>query len=82
MKMTPGQAEVAETVLEQLAEVGPRFVAAHEAVVQANKDRKALRDQLLVLVRQGQVVNANMSELARAVGVSRQTLYTWLKETG
>lgn len=78
--MTPGQAEVADTVLEQLTEVGPRFVAAHEAVVQANKDRKALRDQLLVLVREGQAVNANMSELARAAGVTRQTLYVWLKD--
>lgn len=80
MKMTPGQQEVAETVLERIAEVGPRFVAAHDAVVQANKTRKEVRDEMVVLVRQAQAVNANMSELARAAGVSRQTLYAWLKD--
>lgn len=78
--MTPGQQEVAATVAERLAEVGPRFVDAHEAVVEANKRRKAIREELVVLVREGQAVNANMSELARAAGVTRQALYVWLKD--
>ncbi len=78
--MTPGQQEVADAVAGQLAELGPRFHAAHEAVMQANRERKALRDKMLQLVRQGQAVNANMSELARAAGVSRQSLYVWIRD--
>lgn len=78
--MTPGQQEVAETVAAELAELGPKFVAAHEAVKAANTARKELRDQMLQRVKLGQAVGANMSELARAAGVTRQTFYAWLKE--
>lgn len=78
--MTPGQAEVAETVLEQLAELGPLFVDAHQAVTEAQARRSALREQMRALVLQGQAVNACMTDLARASGVSRQTLYTWIKD--
>lgn len=77
--MTPGQAEVAESVLAEAAEIGPRFVAAHEAVVKATTERKALREQLIPLVRQAQAVGADMSKLAQRIGVTRQALYTWLK---
>lgn len=78
--MTPGQQEVAETVLEQLAELGPQFTDAHQAVTQAQARRTALRERMLALVQQGQAVNANMTDLARAARVSRQTLYAWLKD--
>lgn len=78
--MTPGQQEVAETVLEQLAELGPQFAEAHQTVTEAQARRSALRGRMRSLVQQGQAVNANMTELAKAAGVSRQSLYVWLKD--
>lgn len=78
--MTPGQAEVAETVKAQLAELGPQFAEAHQTVTEAQARRSALREQMRALLRQGQALGANMSELAKVAGVSRQSLYTWLKE--
>ena len=80
MKMTPGQQEVAETVMEQLAELGPMFNEAHREVTEAQARRTALRERMRALVQQGQAVNANMTDLARAAGVTRQSLYNWLKE--
>lgn len=77
MKQTPEQAEVTESILERLAEVGPQFMAEHQKVVEATRRRKELRDELIALIREGRAVNVNMSQVAQAAGVSRQVLYTW-----
>lgn len=79
--MTPGQQEIAETVMEQLAELGPLFAEAHRDVTEAQARRTALRERIRALVQQGQAVNANMTDLARASGVTRQSLYNWVKDS-
>ena len=64
-----------------LAEAGAKMTRTHEEVKAASRRRTQARREALELIRRGQEeAGLNISELARMLKVSRQTIYNWLRD--
>jgi hypothetical protein len=62
-----------------MAELAPQIAGQAEAVQDATNQRRTAVNQLATLVREGHAAGIRPSELAVLAGVSRVTIYEWLK---